>query len=98
MKHHLPFSFASPWALAVAFWLLLGPCAYAQAPAWQTAAAAAGTVAVQATAPAADGNSIYLAGGFSGTATFGSIVLNSATAQQVFVAKWSLVTNSFVWA
>jgi hypothetical protein len=98
MKQLLPFPGGGPWVLLVAFWLLLGPSAQAQTPTWQTAVAAAGTVAVQATAAATDGTSIYLTGNFNGTATFGSTTLTTTAAQQVFVAKWSLVSNSFVWA
>ncbi len=97
MKQFLPFSSGGLWALLVAFWLLLGPRAQAQTPTWQTAVAATGVVGVQATAAATDGNSIYLAGYFVNTAVFGSTTL-TASDQQLFVAKWSLTTNSFVWA
>lgn len=98
MKQLLPFSLCGPWALLVACWLLLGPRAQAQTPTWQTAVAATGTVAVQATAAATDGTSIFLVGNFAGTATFGGTTLTTTASQQLFVAKWSLTTNSFVWA
>ncbi|MGI4875529.1 MAG: beta strand repeat-containing protein [Janthinobacterium lividum] len=75
--------------------LLLGLRAQAQTPAWQTAVAAAGTATVQATAT--DGSNIYLVGGFSGTATFGSTSITTANAQELFVAKYSLATSSFLW-
>ncbi|GAA4352133.1 hypothetical protein GCM10023185_11510 [Hymenobacter saemangeumensis] len=52
---------------------------------------------VAATATDASGN-VYLAGSFSGTASFGATVLSSAGATDVFVAKWSPATSSFVWA
>lgn len=84
--------------LLLASGLLAGTHAHAQTPAWQAAVAAAGDVAVQATATDANGN-VYLTGGFGGgTATFGTTTLRSANSQEVFVAKWSPASNSFVWA
>ena len=75
--------------------------AAAQAPAWQTAravaAAGAGSL-VKATAIDAAGN-VYLAGSFSGNLVLGNTTLTSpSNAVNVFVAKFSLVTNQFIWA
>ena len=83
------------WLLVL---LLASPLAHAQAPAWQSVVSpGGGTSGVYATATDASGN-IYTAGGFSGTVTFGSTTLTSAGARDLFVAKWSPVTGSFVWA
>lgn len=77
--------------------------ARAQAPGWQLAVTAtqspvSGSFStVQATAADASGN-IYLAGSFQGTVAFGTTSLTSAGSSDGFVAKWSPVTNSFVWA
>ena len=76
--------------------LLANFSAHAQAPAWQTAVAAAGTVSVQATDT--DGTNVYLTGNFSGTATFGSVTLTAAGAQEAFVARWNTATSTFAWA
>jgi hypothetical protein len=81
--------------------LLPGPAAHAQAPAWQMAVATdqAGSYFSQvgATATDASGN-VYVAGRFAGTVQFGSSTLTSAGVVDVFVAKWSPATRSFVWA
>ncbi|GAB3877228.1 hypothetical protein GCM10028824_36840 [Hymenobacter segetis] len=63
---------------------------------------------VSATATDASGN-VYLTGNFSGTTSFGSITLTSAPRittpgststydADIFVAKWSPISNDFVWA
>ncbi|WP_156176289.1 T9SS type A sorting domain-containing protein [Hymenobacter terrenus] len=86
--------------LAVPLALLAKPAAHAQAPAWQTAVVSANgalSSTVNATATDTDGN-VYIAGRFLGSATFGGTVLTSAGDFDAFVAKWSPVTNSFVWA
>lgn len=84
--------------LVLAGGLLASTRAHAQAPAWQTAVAAAGDVVVQAVATGANGD-VYLTGGFGGgTATFGTTTLTTANSQEVFVAKWSPASNSFAWA
>jgi hypothetical protein len=90
--------------LAVVVLLLIGHlAAQAQAPAWQTVMAVAQSATagnqsfVQASAPDGNGN-FYLAGSFAGTVAFGTTRLTSVGAQDIFVAKWSPATNSFVWA
>ena len=85
-------------ALLLTLSLLTGPTAHAQAPAWQTAVVAGGTGSfVQAMAADAAGN-VYLTGSLFGTVSFGGIALTSAGDADVFVAKWSSQTASFVWA
>ncbi|TDN38376.1 hypothetical protein A8B98_23750 [Hymenobacter sp. UV11] len=74
----------------------------AQAPAWQMAIAAGNQVfaynsVANVTTTDAVGN-VYVAGSFSGTATFGSTTLVSAGTYDMFVAKWSPATGNFVWA
>lgn len=76
---------------------------HAQAPAWQAALvanqAAGGLSVAQSTATDAAGN-VYIAGNFIGTMTLGAFTLTSTTAasDDIFVAKWSPMSNSFVWA
>ncbi|RYU81001.1 T9SS type A sorting domain-containing protein [Hymenobacter persicinus] len=89
-------------ALAALAWP--GPVAHAQTvPSWQQALLINQTPAnlaeVAATALDANGN-VYLAGSFLGTITIGNTTLSSTAGQDpdVFVAKWSPATNSFVWA
>ena len=79
--------------------LLAAPLARAQAPAWQTAVGLGGVGAsiINATAADASGN-VYVTGGFSGTVVLGGTTLTSAGLRDVFVAKWSPATGSFVWA
>jgi len=89
-------------ALTVSGSLLAAAPARAQvpvaAPAWQAAVTASGSVTVTATATDASGN-VLLTGHFSGgTATFGSTLLSSTSNSEVFVAKWSPASSSFVWA
>ena len=77
----------------------------AQAPAWQSArvvAAATATAAgnfseVRATAVDAAGN-VFLAGTFRNTVLLGGTTLTSLGIYDVFVAKFSPVSNQFVWA
>ncbi|MBO2012436.1 T9SS type A sorting domain-containing protein [Hymenobacter negativus] len=79
--------------------LLATAVARAQAPTWQLAVAATGgTSEVFATAADASGN-VFLTGTFSGTVGFGGMSLTSTgrNDNDVFVAKWSGVTNRFVW-
>jgi hypothetical protein len=77
--------------------------ACAQAPAWQTAIAL-GTGngnRSQATATATDvSGNILVAGSFNGTIAFGGTTLTSSagTGNDLFIAKWSPVSNAFVWA
>lgn len=82
--------------------LAAGSTARAQAPAWQNIAVAnqslGGYSQIRATATDASGN-VYVAGVFSLTTTLGNISLTSSAGESdVFVAKWSPATNSFVWA
>jgi hypothetical protein len=82
--------------------LLLGRLlAQAQAPSWQMATIAGqvsnGSQTIVASAADASGN-VYLVGNFTGTLRFGPISLTAASGfDDVFVAKWSSATSSFVW-
>jgi hypothetical protein len=84
------------------YWLLLlllvlaAPVARAQAPAWQMALPITG-VSIEATTTDANGD-LYLAGYCVGSFTLGGSTITSAGAADIFVAKWSPTTNSFVWA
>ncbi|WP_167856337.1 T9SS type A sorting domain-containing protein [Hymenobacter metallicola] len=79
----------------VAAFLLASLTSRAQTPAWQSVVAAGWDVA--ASAADAAGN-VYLAGTFDGTITLGSTTLITAGNRDIFVAKWSTATNSFLWA
>lgn len=95
--------------LLLSYALLAGlPAAHAQAPAWQTALSLGGGSysSVEAAATDAAGN-VYLAGWFSNSSlVLGSITLPNAVtsgstvgfSKDAFVAKWSPVTQDFVWA
>lgn len=41
---------------------------------------------------------LYMAGAFNGTATLGPTTLTASGASDAYIAKWSTVTNGFVWA
>ena len=85
------------WALGLL--LLVGPAARAQAPAWQAAVTPGGTGSFEVYASGTDASgNLYVAGGFSGTITFGTTTLTSAGQRDAYVAKWSPATSSFVWA
>ena len=77
--------------------------AQTQPPAWSRvvgfAQAAGNSSAVSATAANAAGD-VLVAGHFYNSVTLGSITLTSPVRynSDVFVAKWSVATNSFVWA
>ncbi|MBH8559502.1 T9SS type A sorting domain-containing protein [Hymenobacter negativus] len=77
------------------------PAARAQAPAWQSVFGPSPVTSnrseVNATATDAAGN-LYLVGDFSGAIQLGATTLTSAGGDNVFVAKWSPVSRSFVWA
>lgn len=87
--------------------LLASLGARAQVPAWQAALtndpADQGTTLAAATVADAAGN-VFIAGSYTGTVRFGSTVLTSRLAtsgpgdQETFVAKWSTLTNAWVWA
>jgi hypothetical protein len=81
-------------------WFAL-PTAHAQSPKWQTVLAASqepgNSSEVHATAPDDQGN-IFVVGGLIGTVSFGNTTLTSAGSQDIFVAKWSSASNSFIWA
>ncbi|GAA4393769.1 T9SS type A sorting domain-containing protein [Hymenobacter koreensis] len=105
----LPLSFAAVYfdtyrkacAGLVLFMALVAPNASAQAPNWQMATAISQTsgsrAEVRATASDAGGH-VYVVGNFSGTITLGSVSLTSAGGNDLFVAKWSVGTGSYVWA
>jgi hypothetical protein len=94
--------------LLLACGLLAGPAAWAQAPSWQATYLAGGNAYSQVTAMATDASgNVYIAGYFSNaTFTLGSITLTNAVtsgttlgiSRDAFVAKWSPVTQTFVWA
>lgn len=80
--------------------VLAGPAGWAQAPAWQSAMMVGGSgssLLIKATATSATGD-LYVAGSFSNFVTIGNTQLLSTGGTDGFVAKWSPVTNSFVWA
>ena len=75
--------------------------AHAQAPAWQAVSAtnaALGTASsiIQYTAADAVGN-IIVGGTFTGTCTLGGTTLTSTGQHDLFVAKWSPASNSYLW-
>jgi len=76
--------------------------AQAQAPAWQTAVASInpdGNTRSKAFSVATDAQgNVYLAGSFDHTIHLGNLALTSQGFSDVFVAKWSAATGSFVWA
>ena len=88
------------WLLGALLPLLMAPLNHAQAPAWQLAVAAGGpTFRSQCAATATDAaGNLYLTGLFYNTVDFGGITLTSAGGTDVYVAKWSPATGSFVWA
>ncbi len=97
----------SLFSVVVLVLLLLTSClpAVAQAPAWQsartvaTATAAASNNYSQVTATSVDAaGNIYLAGHFTNTVVFGGTTLTSLGGLDVFVAKFNLASNQFVWA
>jgi hypothetical protein len=103
-------SLSSYWVLLTAkqslllwvFILLLAskaPTWAQQVPAWQQVVPTGTNAFVYSTAADASGN-IYVAGSFSGTATFGSTSLTNTNPAypDAFVAKWSAASNGFVWA
>ena len=89
-RYYLPVS----W-LAI-FCLLLGPGARAQAPAWQTALVASDLSNITASATSATGD-VYVVGGFSNVLHLGNLTLTSVGRYDLFVAKWSNTTQTFVW-
>jgi len=81
--------------------LLAGSATHAQAPAWQTLTPITYPVGTYATVMAtASGNAgeVYAVGYFSGSVTFGSIILNSAGSDDIFVARWNESTHAWAWA
>ena len=99
--------FATLWTRSRAALLALGlvaaaPAAVrAQAPAWQSVygivPASTFRSEVKATTTDAAGN-VYMVGEFSGTIQLGGTTLSSAGGDNVFIAKWSPASRSFVWA
>jgi len=83
--------------------LLFGLAAttWAQAPAWQAVVSAVPAnftsgASVAATATDASGN-VYVAGYLAGTIDLGGTLLSSTGQSNLFVAKWSPVTQRFAW-
>ena len=83
--------------------LLVVPRVRAQGPVWQSVAvvpqatAAVSTSKTMAVTADAAGN-VLMVGYFYGSVMFGNTVLTSAGGEDVFIAKWSPATSSFVWA
>ena len=75
----------------------------AQAPPWQLAvcssnsSSTAGESGAEDLAVDAAGN-VFVTGWFTGSVTFGTIVLNSAGGNDVFVTKWDATAQAFTWA
>jgi hypothetical protein len=94
-------SLFTPVAGLLALGLLLGsPAVRAQAPTWQSAIVVGTNSSyseVKTTVVDAAGN-VYVAGAFGGTVQIGSTTLTSAGQDEIFVAKWSATSRSFVWA
>jgi hypothetical protein len=80
--------------------LLTSLAARAQAPAWQAAVSVGGSGSYSATTSAitSDGELVYIAGIFTGSMQVGNTILTSTGEKSGFVAQWSTVTNTFVWA
>lgn len=77
-----------------------GQPGWAQAPTWQTAVAADQTGAsflFDMKPGSADGE-FFVLGYFVGTVTLGTTTLTSMGGLDVFVAKWSALNNTYVWA
>jgi hypothetical protein len=85
------------WQLLAVLLLLVGPAALAQSPAWQRALATGGVYS-KITSVVTDSNGdVYVAGTFDGTITLNTITLTSVSNNDLFVAKWSPVSGTFVW-
>lgn len=97
----LPFLLARSRGLLTLAALLLTFAAQAQTAAWQAVLPAPATPnglsEVRASVADASGN-VYIAGLFTGTASFGPLTLTSPSNLSGFVAKWNSPTNTFVWA
>lgn len=82
--------------------LLLGAvAANAQAPAWQRALVlgqAAGDISSLGGVQADGAGNLLIVGSFTGSVVVGNTRLTSTGADDLFVAKWSRATNSFIWA
>lgn len=97
------YSWFRGWRLliGVCLCLLAGQSAQAQVPAWQTAILSSpdrgNQSGLDAIASDANGN-VYIAGTFLGTIRIGNISLTSVGDVDMFVAKWSSATGSYVWA
>jgi hypothetical protein len=90
------------WCFISLVTLLTTSRCYAQAPDWKSAVAftqlsSAGTSGASATAVNTNGD-VYVVGSFSGSITLGSIALTSSGRSDAFIAKWSRVANTVVWA
>lgn len=69
----------------------------AQAPAWQSAVATQVGIASNLLTAEGDNGTVYVAGTFSETISLGDFTLRSTGGYDIFVAKWSESTKSFVW-
>lgn len=86
--------------LLTLLWLLVGPAARAQAPAWRDVWHLDdydGLVSPVATATDAVGN-VYMAGTFWGRTRIGYVQLINDGNSEAFVAKWSAASHRIVWA
>lgn len=97
-------SFLRVWCLLAGVLLAAAPAARAQMPNWQLVrriglndSRTYSDISLRATVADAQGN-LYLVGGFQGTVDFDATTLTSSGLQDVFLAKWNLSTQRFVWA
>jgi hypothetical protein len=90
--------FSSCLSAVLLTWCCFAAQAQSGAPAWQMAMKLISPSATaNTTATDVEGN-VYIAGGFSGTIQLGPATLTSAGSYDIYIAKWSPATNSFVWA
>lgn len=87
--------------LLVGALLLASQVGLAQAPTWQTAVLSTpdrgNQDGIKATASDANGN-VYVVGSFLGTIRIGNTTLTAVGSTDVFVAKWSSLTGTYLWA